>query len=303
MAWYPRAVRKQLTLPNRARNRAAMSPRRINLHTAVSNGGSLFNFFNSATANGVFSHFYVTKTGGVEQYQDTAYRASCDLDGNADTVSIESWDGAPASPDDIPAWNAAQLEALGDLVRWLLATHPTIPAKLATDNRASGTSSHGLSYHRLGVPGYMAYARGAGLSYSLSRGKVCPGSRRIAQVPDVLDLATTTTSEDDMPYTRDQLLEITQTAINRVLWEPLIPGRTDEGGSSIRNNVLLMGLRVRQLAARSGVEVDESEIAQEVAAAISGPLKAAVVAAVKQGGEPAVIADAVVERLAASLSA
>lgn len=195
MPWYPKAVRKQLTYPNRARNKIRMdNPVRINHHTAVSNSGSLYGFFNSAGANGVFSHFYVTKTGGVEQYQDTDYRASCDLDGNPDTISVETWDGYRSGypgywlyDSDVPPWNDAQMAALIELDRWILANHPTIPRRLARDNR-KGPSSHGLSWHRLGVvgaPGFISRTDG-GLTYSLARGKICPGPRRIAQIPQIL---------------------------------------------------------------------------------------------------------------------
>lgn len=199
MAWYPDAVRKQLTVPNRARNKVRMSrPVRINFHTAVSNSTSIFGFFNSSAARGVFSHFYVRKDGTVEQYQDTAYTAACDLDGNPDTISIETWDGYRTGypgywkhDTDVPPWNPAQVEALTKLARWIVRTHPTIPARLATDNRR-GPSSHGFSWHRLGVvgaPGFVSRING-GLTYSLARGKVCPGTRRTNQIPAILKAAT-----------------------------------------------------------------------------------------------------------------
>lgn len=192
------ALQKKLTTPNRARNLIVMNPVRINYHTAVTNGGSLHGFFNSQAAKGVFSHFYVTRDGGLEQYQDTRFRASCDLDGNPDTISIEAWDGYPKgypgywkNDSDVPPYNDAQMETLAKVTRQLLHSHPSIPAKLAIDNNRNGTSSHGLSTHRLGVPGYMKYSNG--LRYSLYPGKVCPGSRRIAQIPEILQEATKTT--------------------------------------------------------------------------------------------------------------
>ena len=145
MAWYPEAVRKQLTVPRRSAPREPIrmpTPRRINLHTAVSGTKSLawsgntekpsgsMGYFNTTSAGGVFSHFYVREDGTVEQMQDTAYRSSCDLDGNPDTISVESWDGRREV-----AWTPAQVAAITKLVRWILRTHPTIPAKVATSNR------------------------------------------------------------------------------------------------------------------------------------------------------------------------
>lgn len=183
MARYPDAVWKPLLTRKR---REMTSPKRINLHTAVSNSKSLYGYFSTNT-RGVYSHFYIRKDGVVEQYMDTKYRAVCDYQGNPDTISIESWDGATAN---IPEWNAAQLAALAKLVRWIMNTHPTIPRKLASSNRKSGTESHGLSSHRLGVPGYMKYSvANGGLLYTLSNRKTCPGDKRFAQVPTVLKLA------------------------------------------------------------------------------------------------------------------
>ena len=109
MPWYPNAVRKPLT--TRAL-RAMPSPVRINLHTAVSSATSLFGYWQT-NSRGVYSHFYVREDGTVEQYVDTKYRAACDLDGNPDTISIESWDGAKST--DKSAWrrpcDAAQMGA------------------------------------------------------------------------------------------------------------------------------------------------------------------------------------------------
>lgn len=58
---------------------------------------------------------------------------------------------------------------------------------------------------------------------------------------------------------------------------------------------------VKQLAAKSGVEVDESAIARAVVASMAAPIKAAVAAAVAAGGSADAIADAVVARLASAL--
>lgn len=252
MAWYPDAVRKQLTVPNRARNKVAMpAPRRINHHTAVSNASSLAwagdippgksgyraNFFNTTGAGGVFSHFYVTRDGVVEQMQDTAYRAACDLDGNADTISIETWDGYKTgypgywrTDTDVPPWTPEQVAAIAKLDAWILRTHPTIPAKLATDNRRAGTTSHGLSWHRLGVPGAPGYIppESGGLRYTTSRGKVCPGDRRTAQVAAILQIiragtpTTTSPEEDDImamtPAERSALVDdIAQASTTKLL--------------------------------------------------------------------------------------
>src|SRR5690606_11798067 len=65
-----------------------------------------------------------------------------------------------------------------------------IPNKIAADSIPSGTSSHGLSWHRLGIDGnfpsgLLAGRKPGGMKYSNSRGKVCPGDAKIRQVADV----------------------------------------------------------------------------------------------------------------------
>ena len=185
MPWYPRAVRKTVS-----RFRTSLTPRRVNLHTAVSNASSLYGYFSRSTSP--CSHFYVREDGTVEQYVDTSYRAAADLRGNASTISIETWDGWGGSwtSGPPPAWTPAQVTALRDLIDWILATHPTIPRRLATTSRDDSTS-WGISWHRLGVPATrLQLLRGAsqtgGMLYSRAVGKVCPGDRRIAQIPGLL---------------------------------------------------------------------------------------------------------------------
>lgn len=178
MAIYPHAVVKTV-----GRFRTPMrSPRRVNLHTAVSDARSLFGWF--ASWGRPCSHFYVREDGTVEQYVDTRFRAAADLQGNSDTISIETWDGYRRlwSRGEPGPWNEAQVAALVRLLAWIFETHPTVPMRLATDSRP-GTSSHGISYHRLGCDPYRVEG---GLRYSNAYGKVCPGSARIAQIPGLL---------------------------------------------------------------------------------------------------------------------
>src|SRR5690606_19929843 len=65
--------------------------------------------------------------------------------------------------------------------------------RLATDSRP-GPSSHGVSWHRLGIdgnfPGGLLKGRvSGGLKYSNARGKVCPGDAKIRQIPGILERA------------------------------------------------------------------------------------------------------------------
>lgn len=179
MAIYPGAIRKLIPRHNRIRSGGQV---RMNLHVAVSEAASLHGYFSGV---GVCSHFYVRKDGTVEQYIDTAYKSSADLEGNSSTISVETQGGlrnAQSEP-----WTQAQLVALAGLFAWAVKTHG-IPARLARDSRP-GESSKGLSWHRLGIDPWRV---SGGMKYSNSRGKVCPGDAKIAQIPTILATATAT---------------------------------------------------------------------------------------------------------------
>lgn len=187
MAIYPGAV---VRLVPRTFKRAT-ERNRINLHTAVSNSTSLYPMFSKG---GACSHFYVREDGTVEQYIDTDRYSAADLDGNDATISIETWDGHTGRPGwEPPPWTAAQVKALVTLCRWICATH-NIPVRLA-ENSKVGSSSRGISWHRLGVDGAFPrlpdpragrLQRGGGMHYSSAVGKVCPGDARIAQIPGIV---------------------------------------------------------------------------------------------------------------------
>lgn len=157
--------------------KALIAHNRMNLHVAVSEAASLRGVFNRLGQPS--SHFYVRKDGSVEQYVDTDQRAEADYEGNDATVSVETQGGvnnAQAEP-----WTDAQVEALARLFAWVVTTHG-VPARLATDSRI-GDTSKGLSWHRLGIDPWRV---AGGMRYSTSRGKVCPGDAKIAQIPAVL---------------------------------------------------------------------------------------------------------------------
>lgn len=198
MSRYPQGVWRPVSrYQSGGRVARSMSPRRICLHTAVSNSSSLYPYF-SRDGNPC-AHFYVDRVGRVEQYIDTSIRSTANLFGNHDIVSIESWDGAGTgmwSGSNVPPWNAAQLAALAALLRWLSDTHG-IPLVALPDSKTGRT---GVGWHRQGCDPYRA---AGGEKWSLAYGKVCPGDKRIAQIPALLREA-----DDDMALTPDQLAAI-----------------------------------------------------------------------------------------------
>lgn len=158
----------------------------ISIHTAVGSLASTDAYFRRNGFGGTFSHFGIGGDGSCTQWQDTAYRAAANYNGNWHIISVECADvGAP-----FPAWNTndgnavpafsdAQIETLARLIATIAPAH-NIPIALIPDAKPG---RRGIGYHRQGVPGYMV----AGAEqWSTAQGKVCPGNRRIAQIPQVI---------------------------------------------------------------------------------------------------------------------
>jgi len=180
MALYPGATHRLLSTSYLS-GLGMAAYNRVNLHVAAGYG-SLFNYFNQPKR--ASSHFWVARSGLVEQYVDTRLRAEADLHGNDATISIETESKGEA-------WTEPQVQAIIALVIWICDTHG-IPKVLA-QNSAVGASSKGISWHRLGIDGNFPalpsrYAgrlqRGGGMRYSLSRGKTCPVEPPIDQIHD-----------------------------------------------------------------------------------------------------------------------
>jgi hypothetical protein len=79
----------------------------------------------------------------------------------------------------VPAFSAPQIETLAQLIAAMCKAH-NIPCVLIPDSKVG---RRGIGYHRLGVPGYMLPGTE---QWSTAQGKVCPGNRRIAQIPQVI---------------------------------------------------------------------------------------------------------------------
>lgn len=182
MARYPGAIWRPITA-NKSRQRLS-TYNRVNLHSTASSAASQFGYFNQSGIPD--SHFHVAYDGTVEQYVDTSMQAFADLEGNDATVSIET---AGVAKDGNEKWTAAQLASIIKLVAWIMKTH-NISRKLASNSKV-GTSSHGLSWHRLGCDGNFPALpsiqagrnqRGGGMRYTKHFGKICPGYGRVIQI-------------------------------------------------------------------------------------------------------------------------
>lgn len=161
---------------------------RVNVHIAASNAASLYDYFNKTGRPD--SHFYVRKDGTFDQYVDTAWRANADYQGNDATISFET-QGVEGD-----SLTAEQKKTIAYIYKWARQTHG-IKNKIAADSKI-GESSHGLSWHRLGIDGNFPalpspYAgrlqRGGGMRYSTSRGKTCPTNNWIDAIPEIYQLS------------------------------------------------------------------------------------------------------------------
>lgn len=189
MARYPGATWRPVDRYQSGPLRVPMKPRRFVVHTAVSNATpSMHSFFN--VAGRATPHFYVGRDGSVEQYIDTDFRGSANLDGNVDCIGVETWDGFPASwngHDPGPRFTDAQAESLARLMAWVNRRHE-IPLRWVRSSRAGTT---GIATHRDGCDGNFPTSRDilkgrrpGGQKWSLSAGKICPTNVRIIQTFD-----------------------------------------------------------------------------------------------------------------------
>jgi hypothetical protein len=152
------------------------------------------------------AHFSVKANGEIIQSRDTRYRSGANLNGNHRVIAIENEDHGPrfggwntSDGHAVPALTPEQVESNAKILAWAHRVHG-IPLQLCPDSRST---SKGLAYHRQGVDGnfgdYDFPGRVAdGETWSSSRGKVCPGDRRISQRTQILARAKDIVNGDDV---------------------------------------------------------------------------------------------------------
>lgn len=176
MAWMPGVdTSRKATDGN---SRLTSRPDIICLHTIVGYAPAL-----AAT-------FSVKANGYTWQHRDSLKQSAANLNGNDHIISIETEDHGPAfgswSGSNVPPWTPEQIEALAKICAWGYKTHG-IPL-VACPNSKPG--SKGIAYHRQGIDGNYDNGRvPGGEVWSSSRGKVCPGDKRIAQIPQIIKRA------------------------------------------------------------------------------------------------------------------
>jgi hypothetical protein len=264
------------------------------IHTAVGSFEGTYSYFkNSGGYSGAESHFMTGGAGEIDQYQDTAHQAEANGAANDEAISVENADMGPGfaawntnDGNAVPAFTPQQVEANAQICAWAHRTHG-IPLELIPDSKPG---RRGIGYHRLGVPGYMV--PGAE-KWSSATGKVCPGNRRIAQIPQIIARArqivggTPATGGPELDATERKMLEDLHRKITGAMsYVPHHHGDPDDLLGhilSIRQNTetLLPGVegkrnggdtwtRVRDIAAKPAqpaavVDVDAEDIAEALA--------------------------------------
>ena len=150
------------------------------------------------------AHFSTNAAGTIFQSRDTTYRSAANLNGNWRVIAVENEDHGTAygawSGSTVPAFTTAQIEAIARICAWANKVHG-IPLVQCPDSKPG---SRGIAYHRQGIQGN--YPNGwvpGGELWSSSTGKVCPGDRRIAQMPQIITRARQLAGieEDDVSWT------------------------------------------------------------------------------------------------------
>lgn len=231
------------------------------IHTMVGSLAGTDGYFRGLT-NGVNSHFGTGGRGELWQWVDTAVRSGANGAGNHRAITIENADMGPGfaawntrDGSAVPEFTAAQIETNAQVCAWAHLEHGVPLVSVDT----SRPDARGIGYHRLGVD-YWRVPDGE--KWSSSIGKVCPGARRIAQIPQIIARAKQIVNqeEDDM-YDETARIEV----VGR-LDEILGLARASHGALASMHVGLLdptSGVRtvVLEMAGREPVEVDAVELA------------------------------------------
>jgi hypothetical protein len=143
MPWFDCATRRQIS----ANIGGTLSPNRgLVLHHQAGNG-SLFGFFNSPSAK-VSAHFWVSKSGVIEQYVDTNVVSWHGRDLNGTWVGVET-EGCPLNPGGQTAKDEPMTEAM---VAALARLYAEGARRHGWPNRLSSSiSTSGFGFHRMAV--------------------------------------------------------------------------------------------------------------------------------------------------------
>lgn len=140
------------------------------------------------------AHFSTNSAGKIWQHRDSTKQSAANFNGNKRVIAIENEDHGAVygawSGSNVPAFTAAQIESIANICAWANRVHG-IPLVLCPNSKPG---SKGIAYHRQGIDGnFGSFAYGGrvagGEVWSTSTGKVCPGDKRISQIPQIISRA------------------------------------------------------------------------------------------------------------------
>lgn len=223
------------------------------------------------------AHFSTHADGTIDQSRDTMFRSAANLNGNPRVIAIENEDKGPRFPEwagsDVPPLTPEQVEANAEILAWAHLTEG-VPLQLCPDSRPG---SRGLAYHRQGIDGnfggyaYPGRVEGGEL-WTEHFGKVCPGDRRIAQLPQILARAKQIVEGDDM--TPEQMNTLADLVVTKLL-NATVPSSvtTHESGTRKVAGMLTSTERLAAAAATAAIP----NLGPHVQAAVEAALADAVV--------------------------
>jgi len=246
--------------------RVPMTPRRLVFHTAVSSAATMHEYFN--VSGRATPHFYVNDNGKAEQYIDTDFQSSANLEGNHDCITVESSDNYPWADDEVPDWTSAQEDWLVRLIVWCHEQHGITIQQLPS----SKPGSTGIGWHRLGIDGnfpsgVLSGRAGGGEQWSTSTGKECPGDRKILGiVKRIIPRAHDVMSGDDMPSFNDEIPAANGKTMGDALRAAL---QTAEALKVLRANLLERDLKTRAALLAAVDELPEGASRKDVREAVA----------------------------------
>jgi hypothetical protein len=238
-------------------------------HTMVGSLSGTRAMFERNGYGGTESHYGVGERGEGDQWQDLAYTADANLDGNDDVISIESadyggvfgkWNTSDGNA--VPGFSLAQIDRLIDLGYALAlpgrvgygSLHRLcpkdwdcyksgIPAALIPDTRPG---RRGFGYHAQGVAG-QGLVRG-GVKWSSAYGKVCPGSRRIKQIKGIIIPAIAERIAGQQNQEEDPMAGITAQEIADAIMKAPVGGSADDSAGTFGQGQYRLQSEVMRLA-------------------------------------------------------
>jgi hypothetical protein len=221
------------------------------------------------------AHFSVRADGLIYQSRDTALRSAANYQGNHRVIAIENDDRGPEygawdrnDGHAVPGFTDAQVEANARICVWAHRVHK-IPLVPCPDSRPA---SRGIAYHRQGIDGNWAgYRYGGrvvdGEVWTESRGKVCPGDRRIEQIitrviPRARQLAGLDPGGEDMDPAQNDTLNALAWRVHALInGLDAVPDRQDVTPAAVRGEQMWFVQLVKRLEAKVGqLSNDEANI-------------------------------------------